>query len=321
MLIACRTLAFCQNETNNQVHTKNYVTSAWGQPGDVKVSGTGAKKVILLAGWGFDGHIFDNFREAHKNEFTMYTVTFPGFGKTHAPPMPDNAESYKDLYWTKGIIKGLVELIDQEKMDKPVVISCFTYSELIALRLALDYPDRIGKVIIISGMAKYTANNPSYEPRNIGQRTYYVENMLSKQWFRTVNTQTWNKGNFAPATFCKDTVKAKIYWKEMSSVPIPVMVRYLCEYYCTDISLEYQDLKVPTLVVLPSFSEKTLCENTYLAPFFHYSWMGAKTGSKQIQVVTITDSNAFIMDDQPSKLDGLIKEFLENGEKQLGFIR
>lgn len=310
-----------QTQLNNLIHTPGYVTSEWGKLPPVEVFGTGERNVILLPGWGFDKSIFNDFIEAHKKKFTMYAVTFPGFGKTQAPAMPADPENYKDLYWTKGIIKGIVDLIEKEKMKDPLIVSYFTYSNLIAQRLSLDYPDKIGGVIIISGMAKFTINYPSYEPRNLTHRISYVENILSKQWFKTVSKSTWDQGNFTPATFCKDTTKAREYWNTMSSVPIPVMVRYLGEYYCTDVSLEYPKLTVPTLVVVPAFTAKVYGDNPYLGSFFHYSWLGALPASNKIQMVTISDTHAFITVDQPEKLNSLINEFLTNPSKPLQLMR
>jgi pimeloyl-ACP methyl ester carboxylesterase len=321
LIVFYPTGGWSQELVNNLVHTLGYETSVWGTLPDLKVFGSGEKKMILLPGWGFDWTIFDDFIKAHSNEYTLYAITFPGFGKTHAPPMPESPESYKDLYWSRGIIKAIANLIDKEKLVDPVVVSYFTYSNLIAMRLALDYPDKVGSLIIISGMAKFTINYPSYEPRSLAQRISYVENVLSKQWFKSVSKDTWDKGNFAPETFCKDTIKARQYWNMMSSVPIPVMVRYLCEYYCTDISLEYSKLTTPTLVVVPAFTPKVYGDNPYLGAFFHYSWLGALPASSKIQIVTLSDTQAFITADQPAKLYSLIKEFLSNPLVQLAIMR
>ena len=109
----------------------------------------------------------------------------------------------------------------------------------------------------------------------------------------------------------------------MSSVPIPVMVRYLCEFYCTDISIEYENLSVPTLIVVPDFTEETLTNpsNNYLTSFFHSSWLGAKPASDEIQMITVTDTNAFIMEDKPEKLQKIINEFLAGSLKPYDLIR
>ncbi len=312
-----------QPSLDNLVHTNNYQPGVWGALGEVKKSGSGSQDVILLPGWGFDGTIFKDFITRHEKDYRMFTVTFPGFGDTKAPPMPKEPESYAALFWTKGILNGVVKLIGTENLKKPIVISCFTYSSLIAMRLALDYPDRIGKVIIISGMAKFLLSYPSFEPRSLEQRVQYVDQILSKNWFKTVSKETWDKGNFAPGTFSKDSVAADRHWKMMSSVPIPVMVRYLCEFYCTDMTLEYNHLTVPTLVVIPAFTNEFLYkpQHAYISSFFHDSWIGALPASPKIQMITLSDTHAFVMDDQPEKLDKVIHEFVTDQWKPYPPVR
>jgi len=306
---------FSKAQINNLKHEPDYQTSEWGKLGEVQKFGNGEQSMILLPGWGFDWTIFKSYIDQHKEEFTFYAVTFPGFGNTSAPPMPEDNENYSDLYWTKGILKGLKDLISKENIEDPVLMSYFTYSNHIAMRMALDYPDLIKKVIIVSGMAKYTANYPSLEPRNLAQRIAYIEKGLAPRWFKTVSKSTWDEGNFYPITFSKDSLIARKYWDQMSAIPIPVMVRYLCEFYCTDISLEFENLQVPTLVVVPAFTPEIfkMDNSSYIGAFFHYSWQGAKEQSDKMHLITLTNTHAFILEDQPEKLDEVIDLFLKGG--------
>lgn len=302
-------------EINNFVHPEGYTPGKWGELGEVKEFGGGDKSMILLPGWSFDYTIFQDFIEQYKADFKIYAVTLPGFGDTSAPPMPKDSANFQGLYWTNSILEGINQLIASKNISDAILVSYFTYSNVVAMRFALDYPDKISKVIIVSGMAKFTANYPTYEPRNLKQRIAYVERYLGPQWFKTVDKTTWDDGNFHKAMFAKDSVKSLGYWKMMSEVPIPTAVRYLCEYYCTDLSLEYSKLKVPVLVVLPSFTEDLLTHSetsSYLSSFFHHSWIGARPASDSISMVTLTDTNAMIIEDQPEKLYGVIDEFLEN---------
>lgn len=312
LALAASLSATAQPTVDNLIHAPGYKPCVWGTLGEVKHFGSGNQDMILLPGWGFDHSVFTDFISRHEKEYRMWAVTIPGFGSTQAPPMPAQNENYRDLNWTKGVVNGIVDLIDREQLKNPVIVSLFSVSSMIALRLALDHPEKVSKVIIISGIAKFTANYPSYEPRSLENRSQFIEKGLATQWFKTVNTETWNKGNFSPATFSRDSVRAKRLWNMMSSVPIPVMVRYLCEFYCTDLSLEYAKLKVPTLILIPSFSATYFSrpENSFMPSFFHFSWLGALPASNQIQMVTISDSHAFIMDDQPEKFDAIVREFV-----------
>ena len=315
-------LSINAQEINNLIHAPDYAVSEWGELGEVKEFGSGDEVMILLPGWGFDWQIFRPLISKYESRYKIYAVTFPGFGATNAPKMPEEG-GYSDLYWTKGILKGIEDLIETRGIENATLVSYFTYSNIIATRLALDIPEKIEQVIIISGMAKYTSNIISHEPANLNQRIYYTEKILADRWFKTVNKATWDSGNFQPEIFTKDSVSAGKYRDRMSAVPIPVMVRYLCEYYCTDLSLEYKNLKIPVLVVVPGFTDNVLYskETSYVDSFFHYSWLGAKAETPNITIVTITDSNAFIADDQPDKLFQLMDEFLDKEINRYKVVR
>ena len=305
-------IGFCQ--TNNLLHQKGYETSEYGTLGKVSKKGSGPKDLIMIAGWGFDEDIFRKFMTPSTLEtYTIYVVTLPGFGDTQAYPIPDQNEVYQDLYWTKGIISGLKSLIENNGLADPVILSYFTYSNILALRMALDYPDLIDRVIIVSGMAKFTTMYPSFEPASLGERIYYTEKIIAQDWFKEMDRRGWNDGNFPPDTFTKDSLISHQYWTQMSNVPIPTMVRYLLEFYCTDLSLEYDKISIPILVVIPSYTREALMkpENFFLTNFFHHSWWGANPSNSNFHLMTIMDSHAFILDDQPEKLIDVIRIFTE----------
>ncbi|MCR9253554.1 MAG: hypothetical protein NXI20_24270 [bacterium] len=310
------------SQIDNLKLPEDYQTSEYGSIVYNKI-GKGDKDMILIPGWGFDGTVFESFVETQSDKYTFYIITLPGFGITKAPAMPENNESYKDLYWTRGIVSGIVDMIESENLNNPSILTYFTYSNLIGTMLALEKPELVDKLIIVSGMAKFVANYPSLEPRTLAQRVYYIENILSKQWFKTVDAQTWNDGNFIPETFTKDSLKAKAYWDQMSSVPIPVMVRYLCEFYCTDLSIDYPKLKTPTLVLIPSFDSEVLSvpQNSYLNSFFHSSWIGAKAASPKIKMVTITDTYSFMFDDQLNKTVEVINDFMNGALNEYVMVK
>ena len=309
------TLVWCSSYAqgiNNLVHIDGYKTSAPGSLGDITITGNGAINAILIPGWGLDLSIFDDFTAYNKEVYTFYGFTIPGFGNTKAPPMPEQENSYSELTWTNAVIDGIKELIVKENIEDAVIISCFTYSNVIAMKLALEYPELVSKLIIVSGMAKFMAQYPSYEPASLDERIYFTENIMAPSWFMTMDKAGWDRGNFHPEAFTIDKTASQEYWDMMAAVPIPVMVRYLLEYYCTDLSLEYANLKVPTLVMLPEFEQNLLAMdgNYYLKSFFHDSWIGARPSNAKFHLITISDTNALMLEDQTEKTSEIISKFI-----------
>ena len=108
MLLCVSTPLFAQQKRmdqdpklNNLVHAKGYVTCALGTLGRVTKVGTGPQDMILIAGAGFGGDIFDGYMQEHQDKYTMHAVTLPGFGRTAAPPMPRDSVSYSEQTWMR----------------------------------------------------------------------------------------------------------------------------------------------------------------------------------------------------------------------------
>ena len=298
---------------NNLVHREGYATSALGELGRVTKVGNGSQEMILIAGAGFGGDIYDNFMDSHKDEFTMYVVTLPGFGGTAAPPMPPAGTSYGEQTWTRAAQEGVERLIADKKMKRPIVVGHWLNATQVALRLALDNPDKIRAVIIISGVPKNAtldAQRGTYVSPE--QRAEYMDTTMAPRWFKTVTRDTWDDNNYYPHDYAIHPVRALQLWREAARPPLPVMIRYLCEYWAQDVTVELDRLTVPTLVLKPGFDKDFyfVPGQDYMQATCHDSWQGVEDRSTVIRMRTIEDSRVFIMDDQPEKLDAAIEEFL-----------
>ena len=167
-LILGITFSSVGQEVDNFQHADGYTTGEWGKLGEVKEFGSGDQTMILLPGWGFDWTVFDGLIKNYEDDYKIYAITFPGFGSTAAPAMPEGDEAkYSNTNWTNGIINGITDLMNEKNIEKVILVSYFTYSNIIATRLALDYADKVDRVIIISGMAKFTSNQIPYEPSSL----------------------------------------------------------------------------------------------------------------------------------------------------------
>lgn len=299
---------------NNLVHPPDYRTSKPGELGKVKKVGSGPKAMILIVGDGFPGEIFDEFMDVNKARYTMYAITLPGYGGTPAPPMPAEGTSYGEQTWAKAAEEAIAKLIVEKKIRKPVVVGHFLQGTQIALRLAVDHPDKISSVIVISGEAVRgipPRNDPSklvFPP--LDQRISFIDKIMAPQWFKTVTKKTWDSFMFLPEDYTKDPVRGKELWKQSAEVPLQVMVRGLCEYVASDISLEYSKIQLPALILMPDFPAEVVADQKRYARYLYAGWESAKGANKLFEFETIEDSRIFIMIDQPAKLNQAIEKFV-----------
>ena len=313
---------------NNLALPAGYTTGKQGELGAVKKAGRGKQAMILIAGWGFGGEVFDNFLKENSKNYTMYAVTPAGFGGTAAPPVPIAGVRYSEATWTGGIVTGVLSLIEKEKLKNPVIVGHFVTGTQAALDLAIFHPDRIGKVILIGGMPlRYLGGGPdtisgqenviSLEKREAFAR-WYADN-----WFKTVTKHTWDQGNHQPAEYSADPAAGQKLFDLSAKVPVSVMVRYLLEFHAYDRSANYAEIKTPVLVLLPSFSETffkgsqdSLGEprtREWMKNYFLESWNRMRESKNPlIEFQTIPRTHIFLWYDNPKDTYRAIFNFINS---------
>ncbi|MBL7960474.1 alpha/beta hydrolase [bacterium] len=300
---------------NNLVHVTGYKTCKLGELGNVKKHGNGKRSLILIPGLGFDASVFDDFMDANQESFTMYAITIAGFGKTSAPPMPKEGTSYGEQTWNKGTIQGMVELIDKEKLQKPIIVGHFVQGTQLALRLAIDYPEKVGGIIILGGPAKFiAAMGGRVRDFPLDTMILFTDKYTGPKWFKHMKKEFFDDNNFRPEIYSLDSLVGYKLWRQSADVPLPVMVRYSSEYFACDIKAEIEKIKCPVLVLRATFSEKIVRDpiNNYVKPQYLDSWDDVSFRNPMFQVKDIRDSGTFIWKDKPELTYKEVENFCNN---------
>lgn len=299
---------------DNLRHPPGVKMATPGTLGNVRRIGDGQKKMLLIPGLGFGDGIWTEFMERHKKDYTMYAVTLPGFGETPPLPMPPSDSKYADTPWTRSSIRAIEKLLDTEHIDRVIVVAHWALASQIAMRLALDHPNRIDAVVLVGGPLKvyYEGSAPGMLNWTAEQRSKFVEG-IGNQWFKTVTRKTWDDNNFMSYDYAINPRRGLFLWREAQAPSLQVWIRYLLEFYSIDLTPELKDLEVPTLVVLPGFDDPAYYvekDRNYMRSLCLDSWSGAKELNSRIEFVSIPQSRLFIMFDQPEALDRTIEGFL-----------
>src|SRR5262249_18802598 len=186
----------------------------------------------------------------------------PGYEGTSSPPWTATSD-FSDQMWTKALCHAIVKLIDDEKLDRPIIVGHHMLGDYYALRIGIDHPDKIRGVIIVAG--KPSTAYPAVGKNKPGQpiTTASLEERLQMMkkfampFYKNVTAKMWKAGSFQPRTFCRNSIRAQQLFDQQVAVPIPTQVRYLLEYLTADLELELPKLSVPLLTVI-SKPEKEL---------------------------------------------------------------
>ncbi len=112
--------------------------------------GTGKKPLIMLHGWKNDVTSFYNLIDLLKDEFTLYLIDLPGFGRSELPKKPFTVLDYA---------KVVNEFIDSEKLAK---VNLFGHSlgGRVSIKLAAHYPDKLSRLILEASAGIRPAQDP-----------------------------------------------------------------------------------------------------------------------------------------------------------------
>ncbi|WP_273565850.1 alpha/beta hydrolase [Maribacter halichondriae] len=306
-LIAQNTFEVQGDSLNNLVLPKNMETSPLGTLGDIKTVGEGKQDLLLIAGWGFDPSVFDDFVKNNKKKFKMHLITLPGFGNTKPQELPSPNISYGKQIWTNGCIKGIVNYIKENNLKEVTVLSYFNVAAQIAIRLNIDYSEYINKTIVISG-APTIIDASMKTPPTLKERIEVNDNYYAPKWFKTVTKEVWNNSNFPPNFYSFDSITGKKMWDQVASVPMPIMIQYLCEFNSQDVLLDINQIEKELLVIVPGYDKKTLNEGSSMTSFINSNyidpWLALK--NPHIKVIKVENSANCIFCDNPNKLEGII---------------
>jgi pimeloyl-ACP methyl ester carboxylesterase len=310
---------FEQDSTlNNLVHPTGYDAAPVGTLGGIVRRGSGPIDVVLIPGWGFGADVFDAFMTENASRYRMVAVTLPGFGGTAAPPMPPAGTSYGSQSWTRSAEEAIARLIKQEGLRRPVIVGHFIVGTQIAFYLAANHPELVGGLVIVGGepMRYYPSRRDSTQKTPMGreERVTGIDQYLAPRWFRTVTKKTFDANNYTAVEYASDTAQASALWQASSEVPLPTMIRYLCEYMAADLGDDFPRISAPTRVLVPAFTAEILADpkQAWVKPFFQDSWQRVVASNSRIVVRQVPNSRVFVTHDQPRAVTDAIAEVAVN---------
>jgi hypothetical protein len=158
-------------------------------------------------------------------------------------------------------------------------------------------------------------------PATPEERVEIVNEGWAEKWFKYVTPETWESNNYPAVMFTNDLYRAEQARQQVEAAALPVKIRYLCEFMASDHSSELANLHIPLLALKPSFNEKLLADpaSSWYKTSFQDSW-DAFSKNSWIQLLTISNARALLLDDQPKLTDDAIATFVQHvqeaGRKQ-----
>ena len=300
---------------NNLAFPANYKTLADHQPPAIAKKGQGRQSLILIPGMYSDARSFAGFIARNQARYKFYLAPPPGLQGTPARAMPAPGTSFSELTWTRRLEQDILALIRREKLVNPVIIAERQPGSVAAMELALEHPDQIGGVILVGANLTQFFPSPKDPSRKnavtLSERVKLVDEGWAVQWFKYVTPETWLSGDMLPEWFSSDATRAQQAWQEFEAAPLPVKIRYLCEYWASDVTLGLDRLRVPVLALIPKFDEKFLADptNGFTKTSFVDPWEPLASKQPKLELMNIPDGRLLVLEDQPKQADDAIATF------------
>ena len=303
---------------NNLQLPKEYKILPDKHPPAIVNKGVGKRTLILIPGMYSGAKSFDSFIARNLSQYKFFLVTPPGLNGTPARSLPKPGTSFSELTWTRSLERDVLDLISREKLTKPIIVAERQPAAQAAIELAIAHPDQVGGVVLVGTnlvQSFFSPKDPTRKtPIAFSDRAGFIDESWAAKWFKYVTPETWKNGDLGKQLLSVDPERAQAAWDELESAPLEVKVRYLCEFWTSDVTRGFDQLNVPLLALLPGFDEKFLAEpaNGFAKLAFLDSWETLVPKNAHLELVKIPNARMLVLDDQPKLADDAISRFIEH---------
>jgi pimeloyl-ACP methyl ester carboxylesterase len=303
---------------NNLELPAGSATLADNQPPLILKKGQGKQELVLVPGMYSGSKSFAGFIARNDSQYKFYLLTPPGINGTTPRSMPAAGTSFSEMTWTRRLTADIRDLIHREKLSKPVIIAERQPGAQAAMDLAIEHPDEVGGVVLIGTnllQGFFSPKDPTRKvPIAFADRGPLVDEVWVAKWFKYVTPETWLSGDLRPQLLSTDPTMAQAAWDGLETTPVQVKIRYLCEFWASDVTRGFDRLQVPVLALIPGFDEKFLADpaNAFAKPAFLDSWNTLVPKHTKLELVKIPDARMLVLDDQSKLADDAIAKFVSS---------
>jgi pimeloyl-ACP methyl ester carboxylesterase len=307
---------------NNLAFPALYKTLPDNQWPSITRTGQGKQTLILVPGMYSGNNSFDSFIARNQSQYRLIVITPPGINGTAARAMPASGTSFGEMTWTRRLERDIFDLIRREKLIKPVIVAERQPAAQAAIELASEHPAEIGGVVLVgTNLVQFFAS-----PKDPGRRTAiaysdraaFVDQTWVAKWFKYVTPETWKNGDLPQQLLSVDPARARAAWDELEGAQLEIKIRYLCEFWASDVTRSFEKLQVPVLALVPGFDEKFLADpaNGFAKPSFLDSWETLVPKHPLLEIVKIPNARMLVLEDQPQAADDAVATLVNKvGEK------
>ena len=228
LIIALLFSALCLNVF---AQTKQY-------PFEVSKTGNGKQAIIFIPGFASSGEVWNETIAVFEKDFTCYTLTMAGFAGVKPQPNP-SFENWKN---------EIANYIKNNKIKKPILIG-HSMGGGLALAIAADYPDLIGKIVVVDALPCLAAlSDPSFKSKENNDCSAMVTQMTAMN-----ETQFYDMQKQTMPRLLADTSKLEMVVDWSVKSDRVTFAQMYCDFFNIDLREKITTIKCPSLILLESY--------------------------------------------------------------------
>lgn len=218
------------------------VCNVFGQentyPFEVKKAGKGKQSLLFIPGFASSGDVWNETTAKFEKDFTCYTLTMAGF----AGAKPEANPTFKD--WEKGI----ATYIKNHNIQKPIIIG-HSMGGGLALAIAADYPELVGKIVIVDTLPCLAAiSNPTFTSKENNDCSAMISTFTAMPDEQFKKMQDQSIPRLLADTSMQNTV---IDWSMKSDRK--TFATMFCDFSNTDLRETIKNIQCPSLILLEAY--------------------------------------------------------------------
>jgi pimeloyl-ACP methyl ester carboxylesterase len=228
LIVALLFSALCLNVFGQ---TKSY-------PFEITKTGKGKQSIIFLPGFASSGDVWNETKSNFEKEFTCYTFTMAGFAGVK--PQPNASFSN----WETEI----ANYIKDNKIEKPIIVG-HSMGGGLALAIASDYPELIGKIVVVDALPCLSAlMDSSFKAKENNDCSPMVNQMIAMPDDKFYESQK----KFLPRLL-EDTSKQDLLLSWSVKSDRKTFAEMYCNFSNTDLRDKIATIKCPSLILLEAY--------------------------------------------------------------------
>nr|WP_315221349.1 alpha/beta hydrolase [uncultured Flavobacterium sp.] len=216
---------------NVAAQTKSY-------PFEVLKTGKGKQAILFIPGFASSADVWNETKANFEKDFTCYTFTMAGFAGVKPQP------NVTFEHWKTEI----ANYVKNNKIEKPILIG-HSMGGVLALALAADYPELIGKIVVVDALPSLSAlMNPSFQSKENNDCSPMVNQITAMTDSQFYDMQKMSIPRLVENASKKDLI---IEWSVKSDRK--TFAEMYCDFSNTDLREKITTIKCPTLILLEAY--------------------------------------------------------------------